>query len=164
MQFFYCPECGRKLEPKQIGDEGMVPYCDECGRPFFSFSYPCVICLAVNEEGKVALIKQSYGKDIYVLVAGFIKPDEDAETAAIREIEEEIGQRATDITYVGSYTHPKRDNLMLGYTCRVSKHAFELSGEVKSAKWFTVAEALKNLKDAHLARTIVEDSIKKGLI
>ena len=70
MKFGYCPVCGRKLEPKQIGDEGEIPYCGDCKRPFFPFSYPCVICLCISEEGDILLIKQSYGIIRYVCVAG----------------------------------------------------------------------------------------------
>ena len=28
MQFQYCPACGAKAIQKEIGDEGLMPYCD----------------------------------------------------------------------------------------------------------------------------------------
>ena len=55
MQFDYCPKCGVKLVPKKIGDEGFVPRCGKCERPWFSFSYPCVICLCISEDDEVLL-------------------------------------------------------------------------------------------------------------
>lgn len=27
MRFQYCPHCGKKAELKEIGDEGLIPYC-----------------------------------------------------------------------------------------------------------------------------------------
>lgn len=73
MKFVFCPRCGSKLTTKQVGDEGEIPYCESCGRPWFSFSYPCVICLLTDGEGRFALIRQTYATKNYVCVAGFIK-------------------------------------------------------------------------------------------
>lgn len=33
MRFTYCPDCGKKLIMKEIGDEGEIPYCDGCKKP-----------------------------------------------------------------------------------------------------------------------------------
>lgn len=70
MQFKFCPECGEKLITKTIGDEGETSFCENCGRPWFSFSYPCVICLLTDGAGKYALIRQTYATRNYVCVAG----------------------------------------------------------------------------------------------
>ena len=51
MDFRFCPQCGAKLSPKPCGDEGDVPFCESCNRPFFAFSYPCVLCLCITENG-----------------------------------------------------------------------------------------------------------------
>ena len=82
MQFKFCPECGEKLITKTIGDEGETSFCENCGRPWFSFSYPCVICLLTDGAGKYALIRQTYATRNYVCVAGFIKEHETAEQTA----------------------------------------------------------------------------------
>ena len=77
MTFKYCPQCGKKLGTASCGDDGETPWCDSCRRPFFPFSYPCVICLCVTEEGgELVLIKQSYVSEHYVNVAGYIKEGE----------------------------------------------------------------------------------------
>ena len=145
MKFGYCPVCGRKLEPKQIGDEGEIPYCGDCKRPFFPFSNPCVICLCIAEDGDVLLIKQSYGIIRYVCVAGYIKSGEDAETAAKREIAEETGLEALGVRFLYSRYYEKHDNLMLAFACRVRKSELTLSGEVSEAAWFTPEDAEKAL-------------------
>ncbi|MBP3856580.1 MAG: NUDIX domain-containing protein [Ruminiclostridium sp.] len=145
MKFDYCPKCGEKLLPKQIGDEGDVPYCGKCERPFFPFSYPCVICLCIAEDGDVLLIKQSYGIIRYVCVAGYIKSGEDAETAARREIAEETGLETLGVRFLYSRYYEKHDNLMLAFACRVRKSDLTLSGEVSDAAWFTPEEAEKAL-------------------
>lgn len=141
MKFDHCPKCGEKLVPKQIGDEGNVPYCKNCERPFFPFSYPCVICLCISEDDEVLLIKQSYGIIRYVCVAGYIKAGEGAEECAKREIAEETGLEMLGARFLYSKYYEKHDNLMLAFACRVRKAEPRLSGEVSEAAWFTREEA-----------------------
>lgn len=35
MRFQYCPHCGKKSEMKEIGDEGLIPYCAQCKLPLW---------------------------------------------------------------------------------------------------------------------------------
>lgn len=140
MEFTYCPDCGERLISRPIGDEGETPYCNNCKRPFFGFSYPCVICLCVSETEEIALIKQSYVSENYVLVAGHIKAGENAENTAVREVFEETGLIVTSCRYLLSRYHSKSDCLMLGFLCRVKKGELRLSGEVDSGGWFSVSE------------------------
>ena len=104
MQFKFCPECGEKLITKTIGDEGETSFCENCGRPWFSFSYPCVICLLTDGAGKYALIRQTYATRNYVCVAGFIKEHETAEQTALREIREETGLEVLNMRYISRST------------------------------------------------------------
>lgn len=137
MKFTYCPYCGGRLVQKSIGDEGEVPFCESCGRPWFSFSYPCVICLLTDGEGNYALIRQTYATKKYVCVAGFIHEGEIAEQTAVREVREETGLEVQEIRCLGSWFYPKHDNLMIGFMCRVQHGEFHLSeNEVESAGWF----------------------------
>ena len=75
MEFQYCPHCGTKTVPRQIGDEGLVPWCETCQRPLFPMFSTCIIALAVDEEGNVALLRQGYiSQQYHVLVSGYMKP------------------------------------------------------------------------------------------
>lgn len=160
MNFKYCPQCGEKLSPKICGDEGEMPYCGNCNRPFFPFSYPCVICLCVTEDNsEIALIKQSYVSDNYVNVAGYVKEGETPETTAVREVMEEIGLETVSCKYLGSYYYAKRDNLMLGYICKVKKGELKLSSEVDSAGWFPLKNAARFLRDGSIAQNLLNDYI-----
>lgn len=161
MTFIHCPLCGEKLTSKPIGDEGLVPFCEACGRPWFPFSYPCVICLCMDENGNIALIKQSYGEDRFVCVAGYVKHGESLESAARREVEEETGLSVLGVHYVNSYPYEKRDNLMLGFACRVKRADFSLSDEVKTATWFTPDEADNALAQSLIAQRLLHDYINR---
>jgi len=158
MKFVHCPHCGDKLIPKNIGDEGLVPFCSTCDRPIFNIPYACTITLVVNDLKEVALIKQSYvSQTNYVLVAGYIKSGESAEVTAAREAQEEIGVIPHTVQYVKSYYYKKRDMLMLGFVAFAEKCNLNISVEVDEAQWFSIEEALTKLKDGSIAMQLLKD-------
>ena len=160
MDFIYCPKCGEKLRLKEIGDEGNIPYCDRCKRPWFSFSYPCVICLVIGEDGRIALIRQ-YNIQRSICVAGYMKSGETAEDCAKREVGEETGLEVLSAEYVSSYYYPKNDNLMLGFAVKVKTAPFSLSKEVESADWFTVEQAVEELSKGTTGKNLLRDYLEK---
>ena len=162
MEFTYCPDCGERLINRPIGDEGETPYCNSCKRPFFGFSSPCVICLCVSETGEIALIKQSYVSENYVLVAGHIKAGENAENTAIREVFEETGLIVTSCRYLLSRFHERSDCLMLGFLCRVKKGELRLSDEVDSGGWFSVSEAERLLRQSSVGIEMLHQYKEQG--
>ncbi len=158
MNFDFCPQCGMKLRPKNCGDEGEIPYCDNCRRPFFPFSYPCVICLCITEDNsEIALIKQSYVSQNYINVAGYIKQGETPECTAVREVMEEVGLEVSELHYIKSYHYPKKDNLMIGFVCRVKKGELKLSCEVDSAEWFPLKYAQQMLRYDSVGWNLLND-------
>ncbi|MGN0554222.1 MAG: NAD(+) diphosphatase [Oscillospiraceae bacterium] len=162
MTFKYCPLCGKELGTTDCGDDGSTPYCENCRRPFFPFSYPCVICLCVTDNGEIVLIKQSYVSKNYVCVAGYIKEGETPEEAAVREVKEEIGLDASDISYLGSSFHSKSGNLMIGFLCRVKKSALKLSSEVDSADFFPAQKAAELLREGSIAHNMLIKYLNGG--
>lgn len=158
MDFTFCPQCGEKLFPKVCGDEGEVPFCNSCKRPFFLFSYPCVICLCITEDdSEVALIKQGYVSENYVNVAGYVKQGETPENTAVREVKEEIGLDVLSVRYIGSRYHAKSDNLMLGFVCKVKKGELVLSAEVDEADWFAAEKARELLRRDSIGLSLLEE-------
>lgn len=157
MIFSYCPDCGNKLVKKEIGDEGFVPYCMSCNKPLFSFSYPCVICLIMNENDEIALIKQSYVSQNYICVAGYVKQCETIEDTAKREVEEETGLAVSEAQYMKSYYYEKQDTLMFGFVCKVTNSEFNISVEVDEARWFSIDEAQDQLRQGSIGKDLLAD-------
>lgn len=157
MKYQYCPQCGEKLVEKEIGDEGLVPYCETCKRPWFDGFYTCTITLVINEFDEVALIRQGYISDqFYVCIAGYIKCGESAEETAVREVKEELGLDVEQIRYTRSYPMPERSQLMLAFEAHVKKADFHISGEVDRADWFTYEEAHKRMRKGSVAIQLLE--------
>ena len=142
MRYKYCPECGKRLVMHNAGDDGEVPYCESCERYWFDTFSSCVIVMVVNEYDEVAMLRQSYLSDEHeTFVSGYIQPGENAETAALREVKEEIGLDIEHLEYAGTYWFPSKELLMLGYVGRVRKSDFVLSAEVDGASWVAKEEA-----------------------
>lgn len=149
MRFQFCPHCGSRTVPREIGDEGLVPWCDSCKIPLFPMFSTCIIALAVNEEGEVALLRQGYlSSQYHVLVSGYMKPGESAEVCAAREIREELGLEVSRLVLTGTYWLEKKDMLMIGFLARVQKKDFRLSQEVDQAVWMDSQQALTLLHPA----------------
>ena len=149
MRFQFCPHCGSRTVPREIGDEGLVPWCDSCKIPLFPMFSTCIIALAVNEEGEVALLRQGYlSSQYHVLVSGYMKPGESAEVCAAREIREELGLEVSRLVLTGTYWLEKKDMLMIGFLARVQKKDFRLSQEVDQAVWMDPQQALPLLHPA----------------
>lgn len=73
--------------------------------PYFVVELPpCVVCMAITQEGDVLLIKQyrhSIGRELLELPGGFIDPNEAPEPAARRELKEETGFEFGEMIYLG---------------------------------------------------------------
>ncbi|MBO4866998.1 MAG: NUDIX domain-containing protein [Ruminococcus sp.] len=156
MRFEYCPFCGKKTILKEIGDEGQIPYCEDCARPLFDMFSTCVLNVVVNEDNEVLLIRQSYGDTSrYVGVAGFMKIGETPEEAGAREVLEETGLTAESVRYIDSAFYDGRDQLMLGLLARVKKADCDISGELLEAKWFTFDEAVKTVREGSIIQRFI---------
>ena len=143
MHFTFCPHCGARLGSVPFGDDGRVPWCKACHKPFFDIFPVVAITMVVNEEEEVALLKPKYmSEQYYNFVSGYVQPGEAAELCAAREVQEEIGVQARDVHFVCSHWEREQQMLLLGFVARATKGSFTLSEEINAAKWVPVAQAL----------------------
>lgn len=164
MRFQYCPHCGTQAGKKEIGDEGVIPYCEKCQVPLWDMFTTSIICAVVNEEKEIALLRQNYVSTTnYVCVAGIMKLGESAEETVIREVKEEINQDVEQVIFVQSYPYEKKEMLMLGFLGKVKKADFKLSCEVDAAVWVPMKEALGKLREGSIAWQLVKKVIEEFL-
>lgn len=156
MRYTHCPDCGRILTARELGDEGLVPWCDECRRPWFDSFSTCIITAVMNADGQVLLQRESRRPEMEVLVAGYVKPGESAEDATRREIAEETGLAATSLRYMGSWPHGGGDRLMLGFAAQAEGETRPDSTEVVSSRWATLDEAVAALREGSIAQQVVQ--------
>ena len=162
MHFTFCPYCGTKLIGKEIGDEGVIPFCEKCSIPLWDMFTTSIIAAVVNEYDEIALLRQNYvSATKYVCVAGIMKIGESAEETVIREVNEEIGQDVEALEFISSYPYEKREMLMLGYKATVKKKDFKLSGEVDSVEWVRFKDALSKLREGSIGWQLVKNVTEK---
>ncbi|MCI8466090.1 MAG: NUDIX domain-containing protein [Lachnospiraceae bacterium] len=148
----YCTECGTKLEPKYLEQEGMIPWCDRCKEYRFPMFNAAISTIVYSpDKQKILLIKQ-YGRDRNILVAGYIGKGEGAEHALAREVMEEMGLRVTACAFNRSEYFEKSNTLMLNFASIVDSDSLDgMTPEVDSAAWYTPAEARKAILHGSLA-------------
>ena len=155
MRYTFCPGCGQQLTARALGDEGLVPWCESCRRPWFDTFSTCIITAVMTADGEILLQRESRRPEREVLVAGYMKPGESAENAARREIAEETGLTVTSLRYVASYPHMNGDMLMLGF-CAIAEGEVQAdSSEVLSSRWCTLDEAVAALREGSIAQRVV---------
>lgn len=155
MRFIHCPDCGQALSARSLGDEGLVPWCESCQRPWFDSFSTCIIAAVMNTKGEVLLQREIRRPDREVLVAGYIKPGESAEDAARREIAEETGLTVTAMRYVASYPHMDGNMLMLGFAATAEGEPNPDSTEILSDRWATMEDAVASLREGSIAQQVV---------
>lgn len=157
MRFTHCADCGQLLSARPLGDEGLVPWCESCQRPWFDSFSTCIIAAVMNTKGEVLLQRETRRPDREVLVAGYIKPGESAEDAARREITEESGLTVTALRYVGSWPHMNGEMLMLGFAAQATGELRSDSSEILSARWCTPEDAVQSLRAGSIAQQVVQE-------
>lgn len=148
----YCRECGTRLVPKELENEGIVPYCPECGQYRFPQYNVAVSMIVINEEKDEILLIQQYGRKSYILVAGYVGRGESLEDAVAREVKEETGMTVSHMKFNRTKFFEKSDTLMCNFTAFVKDTSeMDPNYEVDSYAWFTRDEARANIHPGSLA-------------
>lgn len=146
MNFKYCPDCGKFLTRRDLGDEIGVPWCVRCDKPWFPVFPVAVIALVYNDDGEVLLLRQNYiSTQFHNLVSGYIVPGEDAEACAVREIKEETGLEVDRLQLVLTSWFEKKEMLMIGFFAHAKGKMLMLSSEVDDAHWVEAGRILEYL-------------------
>jgi NAD+ diphosphatase len=153
----YCIECGSKLELKPLAGEGLVPYCPQCQSFRFPVFNTAVSMVVLTEEKDNALLIEQYGREGFILVAGYVNKGESAEQTVKRELKEETGLDAFDLKFNKSEYFEKSNTLMLNFSCCVKDiESMQTNHEIDHAEWFSIEQARKNIRPGSLAQRFFE--------
>lgn len=151
----YCMQCGCRLDERYLMGEGMIPYCPRCEEFRFPVYNTAVSMIVMNKTlDKILLIRQ-YGRDTYILVAGYVNKGEDAENAVVREISEEMDLTVLEYHFNRSHYFAPSNTLMLNYTAVVEDSDPHPNREIDDWKWFSVEEARANIRPQSLAQAFL---------
>lgn len=148
----FCRECGTALVPKELENEGIVPFCPKCEQFRFPQYNVAVSMIVVNEEKDEILLIKQYGRPTYILVAGYVSRGEALEDAVRREVKEETGMTVTHMKFNRTQFFEKSDTLMCNFTAFVKDDSeLDPNYEIDSYSWFTRDGARANIRPDSLA-------------
>ncbi len=140
----FCAQCGA---PTKLAKGGWQRNCSgpSCAAEHFPRTDPVTIMLvehANGSGGQLLLGRQPrFPPKHFFALAGFVEPGETIEEAVAREVFEEAGIRAHDVTYIASQPWPFPSSLMIGCHAFTDDPAITLgANELEDARWFTRAE------------------------
>ncbi|OQR70321.1 diphosphoinositol polyphosphate phosphohydrolase 1-like [Tropilaelaps mercedesae] len=96
----------------------------------------------------ILLVSSSSTPDRFIVPGGGLEPDEDAETAAIREVMEEAGVRGSLVRCLGVFENAERRHRTQVFVLQVEELLEEWDDSKsigRQRKWFTVPNALEEL-------------------
>lgn len=149
----YCVECGTKLQKKFLKNEGMIPFCPKCNAYRFPIFSTAVSMEVLSPDKKKVLLIKQYGRDRYILVAGYVNQGENAEHAVAREVKEEIGLNVEQIHFERSEYYQGSNTLMLNFSCVADSEDLSAISkeEIDMCTWFSLEEAAREIAEGSLA-------------
>ena len=134
----FCGSCGA---PNELVRGERAMRCPECGLLRFPQLSPAIITLVHRADEVLLARSHRFPEGLYSALAGFVEPGETVEGALIREVEEEVGLRVTNLEYRGSQPWPFPNSLMLGFFAEYESGDIVLEeAEIAAADWFPVDE------------------------
>jgi len=146
----YCCYCGKELVLKTLSDRSKEKYCPECDYVFFDSAYPTVIVAVINND-RVLLTDKG-------LIAGYVKSEETAEDAAIREVCEEVGLGIFNLKFLKTYVAKRHlhNRLMIGFRAETKDLRIKKSKELEKAAWFKLDEPMPLRPDSIAGKMVKE--------
>ncbi len=131
----FCAQCGAGTK---IAKGGWQRSCGDCGAQHFPRTDPVTIML-VEYDGKLMLGRgKGWPEGSFSALAGFVEPGETIEEAVAREVFEESGIRARDVSYIASQPWPFPSQLMIGCHSHTDDDALTIDyTEMAEIEWFT---------------------------
>ena len=156
----FCSQCGEKLTLMFASGEGLVPYCKNCGQFRFAPFASAVSMVVTNRQRDKILLAKHLGQEDYILFAGYIKKGETAEKAVTREFKEETKLDTVKFKYMSSRYHEPKNVLMFNFlvVAEDGEPVIDMK-ELEEVKWFSVDEALLNVKPESTAEVFLKNAL-----
>jgi NADH pyrophosphatase NudC (nudix superfamily) len=116
MKYTYCPVCAGVLSENDIeGRMRLICNSNGCGFTFWNNPTPVVAIVVEMEQGIVIAHNARWPLDNYSVITGFLESNESPESAAIRELKEELGLTAKSVRFIGNFSFPLMNQIVLAY-------------------------------------------------
>ncbi|MGZ9586715.1 NUDIX hydrolase [Paenibacillus marinisediminis] len=118
--------------------------------------------IILDTEGRVLLVKHSYGKCNWEIPGGKSEQNESAQDTARREVEEEIGLHVQVGPLTGVYYDPQYDMHHYAFICTLSEEQMPqpTSPEIIECGYFSIDDLPRPLSDFTYQR--IQDALNRG--
>ena len=142
-----CGKCGGRTRSRE---GGWRRDCRACGQMHFPRSDPAVI-MAITHNNRILLGHEHRFPDkFHSVLAGFVEPGDDIETAVRRETMEEAGVLVGAVRYIASQPWPFPHQLMIGCWAEALSDTITLDvTELPEARWVGREEVTSMLAGTH---------------
>jgi NAD+ diphosphatase len=142
--------CGRCGALTRSREGGWRRDCRACGQMHFPRSDPAVI-MAITHDGRLLLgHEHRFPEKLYSVLAGFVEPGDDIETAVRRETMEEAGVAIGAVHYIASQPWPFPHSLMIACWAEALGDTITLDpAELPEARWVSRDEVNAMLDGQH---------------
>ena len=152
----YCYDCGCKLEPKFLDNEGIIPFCNKCNKYVFPVFSTAVSAVILNKDRTKTLFIKQYGTGKNRLVAGYVNKGESAEEALVREMSEEIGVKPIYYQFQASSYFEKSNTLIINFYAILESEEITPNHEIDEYSWYNLEDGFDAIKEALLAKKFFE--------
>jgi NADH pyrophosphatase NudC (nudix superfamily) len=111
----FCPQCAAKLSIQNIDSMERTACSKQCG--FVHWDNPIPVVAAIVRCNGRFILARNYKWEVgtFSLIAGFLEAYESPMPAILRETEEELGLQGHKATFIGHYTFPQRNQIIMAY-------------------------------------------------
>jgi NAD+ diphosphatase len=136
----FCARCGA---PTLSANGGSLRKCSTDGSEHYPRTDGAVIVLVKDDKDRVLLGRQKvWPEKRFSCFAGFVEPGESFEQTVLREVFEESGIKADEITYLGSQPWPFPASIMISFSAIATNPAAAKADgeEIEEIIWLTREE------------------------
>ena len=141
----YCPRCAHALAPiaqrEDAGDKVRLR-CAACGWTHWNNPVPVLAAVVecADRGGRVLLARNAaWTHRMFALITGFMEAGETPEEGITREVAEETGLRAEQVTLIGVHDFQRMNQVIITYHV-LARGEISLSPELAESKLFEPAD------------------------
>lgn len=138
----FCPHCREALSLRIIDTEQRLACpASDCGFVHWNNPIPVVAGFIRHGERYLLARNAAWSEGTFSMITGFLEAGELPELAIRREIQEEVGLTAGNLSFLGHYAMPKFNQLLIAYLVEAQGEVV-LNAELVEVRYLTHAELL----------------------
>lgn len=114
----FCPQCKAELQCRIVDDVERMACSTSCGYVYWENPTPVVAGLVQLREHFILARNARWPSGMFSLITGFIEKGESPEQAISRETNEELGVAAEELRFIGHYSLPELNQLIIAFAVR----------------------------------------------